>query len=60
MTTDWVPEPRPVPDELTEAYQAEPYRDPWNSVMERLDAATMKQLMEMARGGIGEPTTDPE
>lgn len=56
--SDWVPESRAVPEELTEAYQAEPYRDPWNSIMERLDAATMAQLKELARGGIGQPS-DP-
>ena len=53
--TDWHVEVRPVPEELTVAYQAEPYRDPWNSVMERLDAATMAQLRELMHGGIGEP-----
>jgi hypothetical protein len=44
-----------VPDELTEGYRAEPYRDPWNSILERIDKATMRQLREMMRGGIGEP-----
>jgi hypothetical protein len=53
--SDWVPTPRPVPDELTEGYRAEPYRDPWNSILERIDKATMRQLREMMRGGIGEP-----
>lgn len=53
--SDWVPTPRPVPEELTEGFRAEPYTDPWNSIMERIDKATMQQLREMMRGGIGEP-----
>lgn len=52
--SDWVPTPRPVPEELTEGFRAEPYQDPWNSIMERIDKATMQQLRELMRGGIGE------
>lgn len=44
MTTDWAPETRDVPDELDPAFVAEPYTDPWNSIMQRLDSDTIKKL----------------
>ena len=44
MTTDWAPETRDVPDELNPTFEAEPYTDPWNSIMERLDPETIKEL----------------
>lgn len=42
--SDWEPEPREVPAELAPAFVAEPYTDPWNSIMERLDPETIKEL----------------
>lgn len=61
MTTDgqvdWVPDPRPVPEALTPEFQAEPYTDPWNSIMERLDHATRAEL-RLLYSGIGDPNVD--
>lgn len=42
--TDWEPEVRDVPDELEPTFDAEPYTDPWNSIMQRLDSDTIKKL----------------
>jgi len=58
MTTDWVPEPREVPVELTEEFKAEPYRDPWSvPIMERLDSSMRERLeaFKLMGAGIGDP-----
>lgn len=56
MTDAWIPEPRPVPEALKEDFQAKTYNDPFlGSILDRFDNATREQLMDMARGGIGEP-----
>ena len=59
MTLDpvqaWAPEPRPIDPELTDTFEAEPYVDPWNSIMERLSLADREALRLLAAGGIGEP-----
>lgn len=55
MTTDWVPEKRKVPVELTEDFRAEPYTDPFSgSIMHRLDKATWEQLKQLG-SGLGDP-----
>ena len=54
--TDWVPDPRPTPEALTPDFKAEPYTDPWNSIMERLDNATQKELLAL----FGGHPVDPE
>jgi len=57
MSDVWLPEARPVPVELTEDFEAPPYNDPFlGRVMDRYEGASMAQLMEIARGGIGEPS----
>lgn len=52
--SDWVPDPRPVPEALTADFHAEPYQDPWNSIMERIDNATLADL-KLLFSGIGDP-----
>lgn len=55
---EWVPDPRPTPEALTEEFHAEPYTPPhthFATVADQLDHATIAQLMELARGGVGEP-----
>lgn len=47
---DWAPEPQPVPPELEPDYQAEPYTDPWNSIMERIEGASLEQLLALYGG----------
>lgn len=42
--SDWEPEPREVPEELAPGYKSAAYEDPWNSIMQRLDAETIKKL----------------
>lgn len=54
----WVPEPRDVPAELTEEFEHEtfpPKRVHFDSIADKIDHATLAQLREMMRGGIGEP-----
>lgn len=41
---DWQGEARDLPAELDPTFEAEPYTDPWNSIMERLDPETIKEL----------------
>lgn len=60
MTTEWVGESRPVATELAHPevhadYTPTPVADSMRGVtiMERLDAATMQQLRELANGGCG-------
>ena len=53
--SDWEPEPRDVPEELTPDYAAEPYADPWNSIKTRIAEANPDLLMKLANWGIGEP-----
>lgn len=55
--TDWVVDPKPVPAELQEGYQAPPFEDPWNSVGERLDKAMRERLeaFKLMGSGIGDP-----
>lgn len=53
--TDWVPDERPVPPELEPDYQAEPYADPWNSIMERIAHADPDVMKKLTNWGIGEP-----
>lgn len=50
-------EQRSVPEELEDGYNAHRYGDTtaFPALAERLDHATAAQLLEMARGGIGEP-----
>ena len=60
--SDWeIREPKWLVPELDDEYRAEPFTpEPTpqaphgSSIMERLDAATMKQLREIANGGAGE------
>jgi hypothetical protein len=57
MTTEWVPEARPVPVELTEEFEAEPYRDPFaDTIAQRLDAAMREKLeaFKLLGGGVGD------
>lgn len=59
--TDWTPDPRPVPAELETEFTHATFPPPkvhWSTVADQLDQATMQLLMEMARGGIGEPDAD--
>jgi hypothetical protein len=58
--TSWKPEPRPVPEELDEHYEARHYGDitRFPTIADKLDAATIWQLRELTRGGIGEPEHD--
>jgi hypothetical protein len=55
--SDWQPERRAVPRELEDDYQARHYGDitRFPTIAEKLDAATVWQLLELARGGVGEP-----
>lgn len=57
MTDAWVPEKRPVPEELTEDFQAPPYRAPLSTpVMERLDHAMRERLeaFKLMGSGLGD------
>jgi len=56
----WVPEARDVPPELDDEYEHETYPPKpihFDTIADKLDHATLAQLREIARGGIGEPTT---
>jgi len=58
MMSDWVVEPREVPAELTDDFEHETFPlKPvhFDSVADKIDHATLAQLRELARGGIGEP-----
>ena len=52
--TDWEPEPREVPAELAPAFVAEPYTDPWNSIMQRIAGADPDLLRKLTNWGIGD------
>lgn len=54
---DWTPESRDIPDELTDEYPRADYNPPvhWATVQDKLDHASLTQLRELMRGGIGEP-----
>lgn len=57
--TAWVPEPRDVPDELTEEFEHADFPPKpvyFPPISERLPEATVRQLMEMAHGKA--PTDD--
>jgi hypothetical protein len=43
----WQVEPHPIDPELTDEFEAEPYNDPWNSIMERIDGASKADLMAL-------------
>jgi len=56
--SDWVPEARDVPPELTDKFEHETFPPKpihFDSIADKIDHATLAQLREMARGGIGEP-----
>lgn len=58
MPDGWVPDPRPVLDELTETFKAAPYRPPMSvPVMDMLDKAMRDKLeaFKLIGGGIGDP-----
>lgn len=59
MTTDWIPDTRPVEPELEDGYPAHTFGTPTHFVpiAQKLDAATFEQLRAIAAGGIGNPTT---
>lgn len=56
MTTDWVPESRPVPPALAEGFEAERYDENdyriglMEPVLKRLDQATLEQLSAILGG----------
>ncbi len=51
MTTDWAPEPREIPEELTDTYQAAPYRDPFMvPILEKLNTADRDALVALMGG----------
>lgn len=56
-SADWTPEPHDTIPELEPDYHAEPYAEAirWATVQDQLDHATKSKLMELMRGGIGEP-----
>lgn len=61
MDDQWAPDPKPVPAELEDGFEHATFPPPkvhWATVADQLDAATFEQLVEMARGGIGEPDAD--
>jgi len=56
--SDWVPDPREVPPELTEEFEHETFPPKpvyFPPLSERLPAATVRQLMEMAHGKAPDP-----
>jgi hypothetical protein len=59
MSDTWQPEQRPIAPELSDDYQARHYGDitRFPTIADKLDAATINQLFEIARGGLGEPAT---
>lgn len=47
----WVPDPRPVPEALTDTFTAKPYRDPFLvPVLEKLDQASLETLSRILGG----------
>lgn len=59
--TDWVVDPKPVPVELTEDFEAEPYRDPFaDTIAQRLDAAMRERLeaFKLLGSGLGDVGRD--
>lgn len=61
MTTDqpnWEPEPRPVAVELEPDFEVEPYTDPWNSILERIEGASRDQLLAIYGGYPTETGTE--
>ena len=58
--SDWVVDPRPVPEALQKDFEAEPYADPWNSVGERLDKAMRERLeaFKLLGSGLGDVGRD--
>jgi len=61
MSDTWVPEQRDVPDELTDEFEHETYPPKpvhFDPIADKIDHATLAQLRELMRGGIGEPDVD--
>lgn len=52
----WAIEPHPLPaDELAPDFQATPYVDPWNSILERIANADPDTMRKLANWGTGDP-----
>jgi hypothetical protein len=54
--TDWVPEVRDVPVELTDTFDHAtfpPKRVEWATVQDKIESATWEQLILLANGGTG-------
>jgi hypothetical protein len=63
MTDAWVADPKPVPPELEPTFEHAVYppdRVHFDPIADKIDHATLAQLREMARGGIGEPDAGPK
>lgn len=60
--TDWRPEARPVPVELEDGFRAHEFGDVtrFDSIAYKLSEGNpdvFRALMEMSRGGVGEPSS---
>jgi len=54
----WVPEARDIPAELGDKFEHETFPPKpvhFDSIADKIDHATLEQLRELMRGGIGEP-----
>jgi len=53
----WVPDPRPVPEALTDTFTAKPYSDPFMvSIQEKIGNAKMEELMAIFGGYPMDPS----
>lgn len=58
MSDAWVPDTRVIPPELDDHFDHADYppkRVHFDPIQDKIDHATLAQLRELARGGIGEP-----